>query len=280
MPRSLLGGVRRRVRSWTAGAAPVVPPAPDAAVPPLATLAEQLQGDVRGLKNLRLGPEAFVTLETPVNVMRPLNVQRRTTIGAFTYLNTGFIDRLESIGRYCSIGQDVRVGESNHPTDWLSTSTFQYNPGRFGWSSAASDYGTFSTEIDGVQVRGGPARIGNDVWIGARATILRDVRIGDGAVVAAGAVVVRDVDPYSIVGGVPAKPIRSRFAPALVERLLASRWWEFAPNDLNGADFTRPEAALEFVEGLRAEGRPAFEGRVLHFDRASLRAGAVAAPPS
>jgi virginiamycin A acetyltransferase len=78
--------------------------------------------------------------------------------------------------------------------------------------------------------KSGPVTIGNDVWIACRACILRGVTVGDGAVVGAGAVVTKDVPPYTIVGGVPAKPIRLRFPKEIVRQLLEIRWWDW-PDD-------------------------------------------------
>ena len=72
--------------------------------------------------------------------------------------------------------------------------------------------------------------IGNDVWIGANASVLRNVKIGDGAIVAAGAVVTKDVEPYTVVAGIPAKPIKNRFDDETICRLLKIKWWDFPEN--------------------------------------------------
>lgn len=100
--------------------------------------------------------------------------------------------------------------------------------------------------------------IGNDVWIGTGAIILKGVNIGDGAVVAAGAVVTKDVPPYTIVGGVPANVIRKRFSDELTERLLAVKWWEYGPNVLKGLDISNPENCIGELEERIVNGFPKY----------------------
>ncbi|QTX05257.1 CatB-related O-acetyltransferase [Agromyces archimandritae] len=210
---------------------------------------------VRGADNLTLTGKAELHCEAPVSFHRPVTFKKRTRIGAFTYLNDGFIDHLASIGRYCAIGQELRIGEPNHPIDWLSIANFQYNGNEFGWHPAADAYEPTSPRIRGTHFAGGAARIGNDVWIGARVTILRDVEIGDGAIVAAGAVVVKDVPPYAIVGGVPARVLRYRFDEETIAALRELEWWRFSPNDLAGVPFHEPAAAIEEIRSRVDAGR-------------------------
>ncbi len=136
------------------------------------------------------------------------------------------------IGAFCSIGPDVTIflgGE--HHTDWVTTYPFS----RF-WPAAA--------ELDPPLPKGDVV-IGNDVWIGRAATILSGVSIGDGAIVGACALVTKDVEPYSIVGGNPAKLIKMRFDAGTVERLRATRWWDW--------EDSRIERALPLLLGNRVE---------------------------
>jgi acetyltransferase-like isoleucine patch superfamily enzyme len=120
-----------------------------------------------------------------------------------------------TIGAFCSIGPEVMIfGRADHPTQLVSTYPFRTK-------LLAPDAGNADA------VTKGPVRIGNDVWIGARAIILSGVTIGDGAIVAAGAVVARDVPAYGIVAGNPAKLIKHRFAPEVISALLEIRWWDW-----------------------------------------------------
>ena len=92
-----------------------------------------------------------------------------------------------------------------------------------------------------------PTNVGNDVWIGHKAVIMTGVNIGDGAIIAHSALVTRDVEPYQIVGGNPAKPIKYRFSEEIIERLLVSQWWEMNFNDLQLLDFSDVESFLNGV---------------------------------
>ena len=119
------------------------------------------------------------------------------------------------IGNWCSIGAEVQVlfgGE--HRPDWVAS--YPFNVLQPGYE-----------DIRGQPHSKGDVVIGHDVWIGRRATILSGVTIGDGAVIGAGAVVAKDVEPYWIVAGNPARPIRRRFPDDIVERLLRLRWWDW-----------------------------------------------------
>lgn len=125
-------------------------------------------------------------------------------------------DRL-LIGKYCSIAAETTfiMNGGNHMTSWLTTYPFSV----FGHGWEVADPPSWPHR--------GDTRVGNDVWIGYRAMIMPGVTIGDGAIVATGSVVTRDVPPYATVGGNPATVIRSRFEPAIIERLRAVAWWDW-----------------------------------------------------
>jgi len=147
-------------------------------------------------------------------------VDERVIIGAYTYGITPSTvllfkqsDRVY-IGRYCSFAYDVKIIASGEH-DYRAVANFPF-------------YAHFLKKgIERDTFTKGEVRIGNDVWIGARATILSGVEIGDGAVVAAGAVVTKNIPPYAIVGGVPAKLIKYRFPEEVVNDLLKIKWWNW-----------------------------------------------------
>ncbi len=149
---------------------------------------------------------------------RNVEIGEGVEIGDWSYVNSGTLVGSGIIGRYCSVSYDCQIGLGQHPVDWLSTSPRVYRliPGLEEWDDYAS-----------------PPRIGNDVWIGGNAIVLQSVVIGDGAIIAAGAVVTKDVPPYAIVGGVPAKIIRYRFSALRIEQLLRERWWDMSRGDLS-----------------------------------------------
>ncbi|WP_305076003.1 CatB-related O-acetyltransferase [Methylosinus sp. RM1] len=199
-----------------------------------------------------------------------MDIQHQLVIGSFSYAVSGYYFACE-IGRYVSIGEQVQAGRGDHPHAWLSTSPMFYlttplfDVGTANFVGAPELY-NYRPNLDGVAplpfVR--PVKIGNDVWIGHGAFIKPGVNIGDGAVVAACAVVTRDVPPYSIVGGNPAKVIKYRFPEELRERLLACRWWRLAPWQLRGIDVSRPELSIDTLE-RRVAGTPPFEPGYLEY---------------
>ncbi|RBM18823.1 acetyltransferase [Prauserella sp. PE36] len=128
------------------------------------------------------------------------------------------------IGRYCAIAAGTRflMAGGEHPM--LGVSTFPFTMFGGEWAEQTLDL------VTGMPSRGDTV-VGNDVWFGSQATVMPGVRIGDGAIIAAGAVVTADVPPYTIVGGNPARPIRQRFDDADVDRLRRAAWWNW-PTEL------------------------------------------------
>lgn len=130
------------------------------------------------------------------------------------------------IGRYCSISDEVKTVNGLHPTEkYVSTHPMFYSTSNCTGLSCAQE-NTFCEFAFADEEKKLAVVIGNDVWIGFGATILAGVNIGDGAVIAAGAVVTKDVEPYAIVGGVPAKLIRYRFSNEKIDELNGIKWWE------------------------------------------------------
>lgn len=155
---------------------------------------------------------------------RGTNVQH-SHIGFATVIGPNCKIAYTDIGKYCSIAPNVRVVVGTHPSKtFVSTCPVFYStrPGRglsFVEETKFEEFQFIDSE-NKVSVK-----IGNDVWIGANVTILQGVKIGDGAIIAAGAIVIHDVDPYTIVGGVPAKKIRDRFTDEQKKILQKVQWW-------------------------------------------------------
>jgi hypothetical protein len=143
-----------------------------------------------------------------------------------------------SVGKFANIAAFTRIGPTDHPMDRASLHHFLYRSSYY-WPDAADDADFFAARAARRTV------LGPDCWIGHGAIVRPDVTVGAGAVVAAGAVVTRDVAPYMIVAGVPAAPLRPRFPAAVAARMLALAWWDW-PHD-------RLRAALEDFRALGAE---------------------------
>ena len=142
----------------------------------------------------------------------------RSHIGRFSYVNYDSVVTNTQVGRYTCIGPASWVGGlGKHPIDRKSTHRMFYSNGNKAWSGFcyAENY------IESVRTS-----VGNDVWIGARCIVMDGVTIGDGAIIAAGAVVTADVAPYTIVGGIPAREIRKRFNQTTIKSLLSEQWWD------------------------------------------------------
>ena len=136
-------------------------------------------------------------------------------VSKHTYFGSGTKVRNTTVGAFCSISFNVQIGIGKHPTNMVST-----HPAFFSKDKP------FQTFADNNYVEEyGEVKIGNDVWIGENVAIMFGVNIGDGAIIGYGAVVTKDVEPYSIVGGVPANFIRYRFIQNDIDFLRNSRWW-------------------------------------------------------
>jgi len=171
-------------------------------------------------KNSYISFYADVSLDTKVNVGVKIfrNAQiSNSNIFSFSYIGRSSIFSNTNIGSFCSIGEYVICGLGSHPTHFAST-----YPGFYTKSASGASYFGYSTQyVDNLNVL-----IGNDVWIGTRSIILGGITIGTGAVIAAGALVTRDVPPYAIVAGVPARIVKYRFEDHIIKSLLNSEWWK------------------------------------------------------
>lgn len=177
-------------------------------------------------------------------------------LGAFSYHVSGYAFAAR-IGRYCSFGENVQIGRQNHPMSWASTSPVFYHKGALfdiGYDFEGADRFHADTQPahgQGTQVK--KTQIGNDVWIGHGAYIAAGVTINDGAVIAAHAVVVKDVPPYAVVAGNPAIIKKWRLSAELISPMLRCEWWRFAPWQLKSLNPSNPAQFIHNVMHLSAK---------------------------
>ena len=161
------------------------------------------------------------------------------SMGAFSYTGSKF-DYGMKIGRYCSIAHNSKVMGAEHFPDWVSTHPIFYEK---------EYHDQDASKLTHHQRMGRKINIGNDVWIGADVVLKPEITIGNGAIVASNSVVTKDVPPYAIVGGIPAKIIKYRFDEQIIKALMDIKWWEYHKNDLQGLLANNPAS---FIDGLQA----------------------------
>lgn len=191
-------------------------------------------------------------LEHPVHCAPNSQVHNNSSLGMFTFLNIGSIVYPHvTIGRYCSIARGCEIGVANHPMHFLSTHSFQYH---------AAQFPKYPIYKDGIKRKVWRAHnhtdIGNDVWIGAQCIVRAGVKIGHGAVIAANSVVIKDVEPYSIVGGSPAKEIKKRFDDIYIKKLLNLKWWELPMELISSLEFDNIEKCIDDLEKINLNNQP------------------------
>ncbi|MFC6259976.1 CatB-related O-acetyltransferase [Levilactobacillus fujinensis] len=199
-------------------------------------------------------------------VRAPLNLQMEAysmflvghqffSMGAFSSSNSS-LPVNSIVGRYSSIASNVSRMQGSHPTNRFTTSMLTYD----SRVSAFNDYlkitdNTFERVANPIP-NGGPIVIGNDVWIGQDVRFApTGITVGDGAIIAGGALVTKDVPPYAVVGGVPAHIIKFRFPSDVVEKLMALQWWQYGFGDFHGvAPDDDIETFIDKVGNLIAAG--------------------------
>ena len=149
------------------------------------------------------------------------------------------------IGAFCSIGDRVYIGAAEHPIDWVSMSPVFEDTNHSG-----PDKRFARLELPPIKT----TLIGSDVWIGYGAIVKQGVKIGHGAVIGSGAVVTKDVPPYAVVGGVPARIIKYRFDDETIASLVESKWWEMSEEDIqkNAHLIKSPDDFLERIRELQS----------------------------
>ena len=179
--------------------------------------------NIATIKSYAISPD--IKLEKGTLITRRVSIAKSVSIGKYTYINSNYnwttIESNTVIGKYSSIGPGAAIGYGNHNYKYLSTHPFLYNS-RYGF------VGT-DTELDDDKLL---TVIGNDVWIGANANIKRGVKIGDGAIIAMNAVVTKDIPPYAIAAGVPAKILKYRFDEDTIKYLNKIKWWNISEDVL------------------------------------------------
>jgi virginiamycin A acetyltransferase len=166
-------------------------------------------GFSRGLQN--------VTFEGKNGIGEQCNFSGKITIGYGTTLGSNnFFGGDVSVGKYCQIGRDVAIITTNHPINYMSTYI---------------NSNLFNGELISLKETK-KVTIGHDVWIGHNVIIVGNLTIGDGAILAAGSVITKDVEAYSIVVGVPAKPIKKRFSDSVINEIEQLKWWDLSETEL------------------------------------------------
>lgn len=161
------------------------------------------------------------------------------------YSRVGFQTKITNatIGNFTAIGAESIIGLGQHPTNFLTSHSIFYKKGNWGWHDDWVKYPEGFVESSVIT-------IGNDVWIGRRTMIMDGVSIGDGAIIAGGAVVTKDVPPYAIVGGVPAKVIKYRFSEEMIKRLEEIKWWNLSDEEITKVIdlFHRPNPTMNDLD--------------------------------
>ena len=190
--------------------------------------------NARDLENRKRFPDAIIDKGTSFSDSTILGkgvrvmdntIINNAKIGRFTYINRNSLIQNAIIGNYCSIAHEVNIGLGKHPLHLFSSSPVFYKKN----NPLGVDVINHDLEFEEYET----ITIGHDVWIGAKAILMDGITVGTGAVIAAGAVVTRDVAPYAVVGGVPAKVIKYRFETEKINVLMKNEWWNFDPSEVN-----------------------------------------------
>jgi acetyltransferase-like isoleucine patch superfamily enzyme len=205
---------------------------------------------LHGTMRLNAGARIFKSM-----IRGPLFLNKNSQIGPdvvtskyFGMNESCFIARATA-GAFCAIGARTAINPFNHPIDWLSTNEFQYHPKSFDWVDEYNQIERLERMPDMFQ----HVTIGNDVWTGHNVNVMAGVNVGDGAIIAAGSVVTKDVPPFAIVAGVPATVKRYRFPEKTIARLLRVKWWDLELSQLSGLPFRDIDRCLGMIEEIKTK---------------------------
>ena len=172
-------------------------------------LTAKISPNVSIRSNVHIGENCYIAPD--------VDLRKNVIVGDNSYINNGTLVASGTIGKFCSIGYNCQIGIFEHPTNLISTSPSIYRHKNLSQEAKPNWSG------DDIN---SPPIIGNDVWIGSDVICLQGVKVGDGAILSAGCVVTKDVAPYSIVGGIPAKEIKKRFSENDISILIDFKWWD------------------------------------------------------
>jgi acetyltransferase-like isoleucine patch superfamily enzyme len=181
------------------------------------------------IENIKLG--GFNLIESNCDL-------KNLSIGKLSYLAKKVYIRNCEIGNFCSIGPNVMIGLGEHPIEYVSTHpVFYTSQGQLPLSfNRISNFNEYKKTV-----------IGNDVWVGANVIIKAGITIGDGSIIAAGSIVAKNIESYSIVGGIPAKFIRNRFSDYTITKLRNLKWWNWEIEKIKerSKEFLSPELLIK-----------------------------------
>lgn len=187
--------------------------------------------------NIFVSERVRITNDVLIWAMSEVSIGRYTSITGPTTVITANVNAIK-IGAFTSIAHGVTIFESNHNTKKASTSNIHLRVINGSWTEDVTSKGAIE--------------IGSDVWIGTHSTVLSGVSIGDGAIVAANSVVTRDVPPYAIVGGTPARVISYRFSPEIISALQDLKWWEWTVSQIQQRErFFREPLSLDLINSIK-----------------------------